>query len=69
MNSDRLRTPPKQPYRSTRVVSTPSLAAANAAESPAGPPPNTKTSVSAIIGVFLGGSSIYFTIYYLYTKI
>jgi hypothetical protein len=42
------------------MVSTPSLAAAREAESPPGPLPTTKTSVSAKTGITLDGSSICF---------
>ena len=50
--------PPKQPYRSRRVTSTPARAAPMAAASPPGPDPTTRTSVWWTTGVFLGLSSI-----------
>ena len=45
---------------STSMVSTPSLADANAAERPAGPLPMTRTSVSAMTGTLRDGSLISF---------
>ncbi len=43
--------PVKYPYRSTRRTSAPALAAETAADRPAGPPPPTKTSFLAMIGI------------------
>src|SRR5207302_242712 len=48
--------PPRNPYRSSRIVERPARAAAVAAISPAGPPPTTTTSNSPYTGVVRGGS-------------
>ncbi|MFW9972609.1 MAG: hypothetical protein ACFFDF_20655 [Candidatus Odinarchaeota archaeon] len=50
------------------MVSTFSLAEAIEADIPAGPPPITKTSVSARMGIFLIGSSINFIKFNLLTN-
>ena len=55
--------PPKQPYRSSNVVSTPARADARAAARPPGPEPTTSTSVWRITSILRAGSSIVFIIF------
>lgn len=53
LNNPAVQTPPRQPYNSIKVVRAPVLAALMAAATPAGPPPQTITSVSRTTGISL----------------
>src|SRR6185436_2144664 len=58
MTSAAVAFPPRNPYRSARITRTPDPAAPSAAPRPDGPPPTTRTSVSAATWARRGGRSI-----------